>query len=215
MSIMRYVCSFLILPAILGFAPTHFRPKTDADMFKVSVAITNMAGTAGGSGVILHSDNTGSVIMTNKHVCALGDPTLLVDPPGHVKSTASVLKIDSEHDLCLVKVGVDYHISIQVSKKGAEPGDEAIIVGHPALLPTIVTHGHFSEHMPLPISKEDGSVVIEEAQVVSATIMPGSSGSPVFNHRGELSGIVFAGGGGLSYAFIVPVEFIWSFLLSD
>ena len=42
--------------------------------------------------------------------------------------------------------------------------------------------------------------------------MAGSSGSPVFDHNGELAAMVFAGQGGLSYAFCVPSEAIWTFV---
>jgi hypothetical protein len=42
--------------------------------------------------------------------------------------------------------------------------------------------------------------------------MPGSSGSAVFNDRGEIAGLVFAGRGELGYAFSVPQAFIYSFV---
>lgn len=43
--------------------------------------------------------------------------------------------------------------------------------------------------------------------------MPGSSGSMVLNENNELSGLVFAGlGRDISYALIVPTEYIIDFL---
>jgi hypothetical protein len=51
-----------------------------------------------------------------------------------------------------------------------------------------------------------------ETQVVSATIMPGSSGSAVFNDKGEISALVFAGAGDIGYAMTVPYESIANFV---
>ena len=42
--------------------------------------------------------------------------------------------------------------------------------------------------------------------------MPGSSGSAIYNEKGEISALVFAGQGDLGYAFAVPVEYIYAFL---
>jgi len=48
--------------------------------------------------------------------------------------------------------------------------------------------------------------------LVTATIMPGSSGSGVFNEDMELSGLAFAGSGDLGYAWTVPYEDMMYFL---
>jgi hypothetical protein len=54
-----------------------------------------------------------------------------------------------------------------------------------------------------------------EAQLVTATIQPGSSGSAVYNSRGEIAGLVFAGAGDLGYAIVVPYEFVANFLENE
>jgi hypothetical protein len=54
-----------------------------------------------------------------------------------------------------------------------------------------------------------------DARLVSNLIQPGSSGSGVFNHEGELSGVIFAGTGDFSYGFIVPYEYVANFLNTE
>jgi hypothetical protein len=51
-----------------------------------------------------------------------------------------------------------------------------------------------------------------EAVLVTATIMPGSSGSAIYNSSKELSAVVFAGSGDIGYAFAVPYEYVRNFL---
>ena len=234
--VITLVAMFMALcAASTSCADSILKPKSDQDMFKVTVRIMNFEETSGGTGVILKSSRNGSVIMTNKHVCRLIEHGGVIDPPDHIRHAVAAYKEDPAHDLCLVTTDANLGVSIKISKDEPELGDEAIIAGHPALLPTIVTRGMFSEHKIIQVvdgqrdctdlDKVDPTkgliclrevklpiIEVREAQLVSATIMPGSSGSPVFNRKGQLSGLVFAGSGDLSYAFIVPLESIWNFM---
>ncbi len=47
-----------------------------------------------------------------------------------------------------------------------------------------------------------------QARVTSNFIQPGSSGSAVFNSDGYIAGLVFAGSGPISWAHIVPAEYV-------
>lgn len=224
----------LLIPATAPSA--SFKPKTNKDFFKVTARILNKEETSGGSAAILKSDKTGSILITNDHVCEIiAKDGGVVDPPSHVKTAIVAIKRDQTHDLCLVWVGQNLGINLDISEKLPELGDEIMIAGHPNLMPLILTHGHVSEKMVVTIQygikdceEEDlkdpqnalycmiyGKIPIfktREAQVVSATISPGSSGSAVFNSKGAIVGIVFAGSGPLSYGFVVPLEYVWGFM---
>jgi hypothetical protein len=101
----------------------------------------------------------------------------------------------------------------------------------------VITNGHFSHYVTIPIvtsvrpctteeQESDLAVVcmflggipvikLYESQLITSTIMAGSSGSPVFNANGEIGGLVFAGAGDLSYGFIVPQEYVKNFVENE
>lgn len=202
----------LIVAMVLGFN-SLITPQTNKELFQVSVLITNMEENSGGSGVILQSEVDHSLILTNRHVCVgIGDHGVVHDA-SHIKHLITDMKLDTRHDLCLVRIAGDLGVDIILASKNPKPADDLVIVGHPLLLPTIITRGHFSDSTIISVM-DNGVVVIREAVVASAFISPGSSGSPVFNAKGELAGVAFAGFGNLSYGFLVPLDYIRTFVFS-
>lgn len=215
-----------------------FRPATAEEYAKTSVSILHKEGRGGGSGVILTSNPTESIILTNQHVCEV-----IVDG-GFVKreDTAYAIKeykMSKIHDLCLIKVQRDLGVSTKVAKNAPRRYSDAHISGHPALLPHVVTHGNFSGRMYINVMTSTktcerdhwkrkrtrewclryGYVPVVkqyDSQLVTGTILPGSSGSAVFNEDGEIAGLVFASRSReLSYAFIVPQEYVSAFVNSE
>lgn len=204
-------------------------------MAQGTVMITNLAKNSGGSGVILLSTPAFSRILTNGHVCEVtknGGYVITESGDTHVVT----LFIKSHiHDLCLLEVASDLHVNTEVAPQAPQYLGEAHIIGHPHLYPTIMTHGHFSGKKTIAVSmgvrectEEEfkdpdtglfcvlagGIPIIKtfESILVSATIMPGSSGSAIYNSSGQVSALVFAGNGDLGYSFSVPYEYIALFL---
>lgn len=208
------------------------------DVTASSVAITNMSQNSGGSGVILRSNDKYSEILTNSHVCGVVENGGLVS---NKKLTFMVVgyKRSETHDLCLVKVLGNFRANTKVAGRTPTPYyEKAVVSGHPALMPNVVTSGHFSGRANIQILTDIKKCTYEEANhpetglfcailgglpviknfdsvLVTATIMPGSSGSGVYNHNDELSGLVFAGSGSLGYAWTVPYENLRNFLDSE
>lgn len=203
-----------------------------------TVMITNLAKNHGGTGIVLRSTQDSSLILTNSHVCGV------VEEGGLVRGSAgsfmvTAYKRSEKNDLCLIKVDADMKANTKIAEVAPEPYSARVSVsGHPALMPNIITHGHLSgrEMIPImvgvkPCTPEDaddpakgmacvflgGLPIVKEfdSVLVSATIMPGSSGSAVYNSKNELIGVVFAGSGELGYGWTVPYQSVTDFLFKE
>jgi S1-C subfamily serine protease len=226
----------LTITSISVFVSTRtktIKPTTAPEYSMTSVMITRYDGRSGGSGVIISSNKNSSQILTNAHVCEVVKNGGIVRSD-YAKGIVKNYRVSQIHDLCLITTNNNFKINTVVAPDSPELYEDAIVAGHPHLLPVIVTRGHFSQKElitilvgtkkcePEDFEKEDTAVFCRffgmipeirtyEAQVVSSTIMPGSSGSPVYNNKGEISGLVFAGSGNFGYAMIVPYEYISGF----
>ena len=223
---------FLLGSLLISGCTTIKLPQSGADYAKTSAMITLDDKMSGGSGVILKSTAMSSLILTNKHVCQLIQVggTVHTDQGSYPVYSFRVYK---KHDLCLIQVLTNLHEDTKLAEEAPASYTDATIAGHPALLPTMITRGHFANHMGIQLmvdtqecdGTEEGQDALMcaftgvkpvlqkyEAQPVTATIMAGSSGSGVFNSKGEVAGLVFAGSEGLSYGYIVPFEYVRDFL---
>ena len=180
-------------------------------------------------------DETHSEILTNSHVCHVAEKGGLVTGRAGSFLIASYKK-SQMHDLCMITVEGNLKASTKVADKAPTAYYEnALISGHPELMPNVVTSGHFSGRKVISVMKGIKPCTDEQAQdpstaficafvggipdimqydstLVTATIMPGSSGSGVYNEKKELAGVVFAGQGTLAYAWTVPFESMKNFL---
>lgn len=224
---------------LAGCTTSQKKIADSSDIISNSVSITNNESNSGGSGTVLKSSDAASYVLTNSHVCAVAEEGGLVHGEAGTFAVAGI-KHSKQHDLCLIKVYGNLRASAKLASQGSEPyRSEATIAGHPALYPTVVTKGHFSGRDTIQVmtgveecTKEmveknpdilmmcifmGGIPVIKnyDSILVSATIMPGSSGSGVFNKNNELTGVAFAGSGELGYAWTVPYEYVREFVLVE
>jgi S1-C subfamily serine protease len=237
----QFLKFFTVYIASLGvmfvFANTLLNAFTSPanDMIDSAVAITNMARNSGGTGIVIESNQTRSYVLTNSHVCRV------IEAGGMVSGSAGAFMVSSykhslSHDLCMITVDGDLKVSTKLAAHGPTPyRSTAFIAGHPSLYPTIVTTGHFSGRETITVMTGikacttadfadpakaiacllmGGIPIVRsyDSVLVSATIMPGSSGSGVYNANKELSGVAFAGSGSLGYAWTVPFESVYNFL---
>lgn len=220
----------ILLPIffLFGCKPTVDYGKK---MREATVMITALKG-GGGSGSIIYSDKSYSIILTNAHVCKVvekgGRVTNVYDKSALVESYA----IYEKHDLCQIKVSADMGPAVKIAKQESEKQEDIIISGHPNLLPQTFSNGKITGKQEIDImidlkacTKEDakenvaciffgGIPIVKkfEATTTSALIMPGSSGSAVYNSKAEIVAVVFAGRQGLSYGYLVPFEHVKQFL---
>ncbi len=212
------------------------RHTTNEDKAEATVSIVRMDERSGGTGVILSSGHL-STVLTNGHVCEVVRHGGLVITDKGTKHPVYSFQKSTKHDLCLITVAEDLGINTDISPVPPSRYRDAIIAGHPSLLPTIITKGHYSGRVMGAVQTgmrkctEDDLhgpngfaciflggipvVQIYEMQVVSATIKPGSSGSAIYNEFGQLTNLVFAGAGELGYALAVPYEYVVNFLTKE
>lgn len=226
---------FLVTALLIGgvfYAYKTFHNPTD--LTKNSVMIVNKAMNSGGTGVIYASGKSGSYVLTNRHVCEV------VKNGGVVRTTIGDYQVsayvESEvSDLCMIYLPADLNQNTKFAYREPKVFSPSKVVGHPALMPTIISTGHFSHRQIITIMTgtractdadlEDpvnkmycmffGVVPVlksYDSQLVSSTIMPGSSGSGVYNDKNELSGVVFAGQGDFGYGWIVTYDQVKAFL---
>lgn len=214
--------------ASVALLKSTFFGKAPNNLHTNSVMIVNRAMNHGGTGVIVNSGPGESTVLTNDHVCRA------IKNGGVVKTNTEDFQITSMieselSDLCFVQVATNLGINTSISSLAPQPYERAIVAGHPALMPNVISTGHFSGRRIIQVmtgfrpctDAEDadpltgmvcaffgGMPVVKsfESVLVTATIMPGSSGSGVYNAKRELSGLVFAGNTEFGYAWTVPYE---------
>jgi hypothetical protein len=206
------------------------------DIRSSSVMITNRAETSGGTGVIIESTSSLSTILTNAHVCRV------VEKGGLVKSQMGNFQVTAykkaqSADLCLITVASDLGVNTEIARSAPRFYEKSTVSGHPGLHPNVISEGHFSGRRIIDVltgfrkcTDEDlkkglgmlcfllggiPEVRSYESVLVTATIMPGSSGSGVYNSNQALAGLVFAGSGDFGYAWTVPYEQISNFLKAE
>jgi serine protease Do len=149
-----------------------------------------------GSGVIVDSKG---YILTNNHVVEKADRirVKLMDDPATVTYDATVVGVDKETDLAVIKI--DAKKPLPAAKLGnsdaMEVGDWVLAVGSPFGLEETVTAG---------IVSAKGRNIVPGRQFESfiqtdAAINPGNSGGPLVNMNGEVIGIntaIYTSGGG-------------------
>lgn len=218
-----------------GFLGVRIYNNSQPNITASTVMITNVEGNSGGSGVVISTTNNESKILTNRHVCEVATNGGKVTSTNGESHLIKSMYKSNQHDMCMIIVAGNFKHKVNLASSSPELYSDAIISGHPNLLPNVVSKGHFSGNQIIQVmmgfrdctaeeASDDklslvcmffgGLPIIKtfEAVLATAMIMPGSSGSAVYNSDKELSGLVFAGSGGMSYAYIVPYEYVSSFV---
>ena len=224
---------FIIMFFSMSVYPTY---KKD-NITKATVMITRLT-SGGGTGVIYRSSKTESQILTNVHVCEVIEKGGIVTTSGGEKHLISKIAKSAFHDVCMVWVATDLGVNTELASKNPTVYSPATVSGHPNLLPVTITKGFFADKRIIQVfmgvkpcteeqlGNEDSKMLCMffggipilktfDSRYVTATIMPGSSGSAVYNSDGEIGGLVFAGSGNLSYAFTVPFEYVANFVNNE
>jgi S1-C subfamily serine protease len=143
-----------------------------------------MLSASFGAGMLLQSNAAGYLFATARHVVgnspgiAAKTPHAMLSLESGVWSSAEVVAIHKDLDLALVWVSRHSGEAPFVQPiANAKQGEEIFVIGHPEGLKFTLSTGI--------VSRLENSIL-----QVSAPISPGNSGGPVYDHNGNLVGIV-------------------------
>lgn len=168
-----------------------------------SVFFGNYTTTGSGSGVIISSDG---YILTNNHVIDNAkDISIRLHDGTEYKAT--VVGSDARTDIAVLKVDAKNLKTVTIGNSDElVVGELAVVIGNPlGKLGGTVTNGIISA-LEREISLDGTKMNLIQT---NADINPGNSGGGLFNHKGELVGIVVAKSSGLDIeglGFAIPVN---------
>lgn len=151
------------------------------------------AGTGAGFAIGPH------LIVSNRHVVEGGDLEVTTSD-GRVLEVG-VVEEARGHDLAVLKTVRALQGSLELAQQPVGEGELVHVVGYPLGGPFMVTRG-------LVVDEVQGPAFGEQSHVlrVKAVVLPGYSGGPVLNVRGEIVGVVYALGRATRYALAIPVS---------
>ncbi len=161
-----------------------------------------------GSGIIISQDG---YILTNAHVVN-GAAKLSIRLYDESTHTASLIGVDQENDLAVLKIEVPQDTELHPIKFGTatslKVGQKVVAIGNPFGYDRTMTIGNISG-LGRPV-RTDANTVINGMIQTDAAINPGNSGGPLLNGRGEMVGICATihttTGGFQGVGFAIPVD---------
>jgi S1-C subfamily serine protease len=152
-----------------------------------------------GSGFIV--DPKG-IIVTNYHVIEGAFPALVKLINGDIYDDIAIIDTDARRDIAVLKIkGYNLPTIKFGDSSKVKVGEQIIVIGNPQGLENTVTDGLVSGF------RDFGEGY--KLHQISAPISPGSSGSPVFNNKGEVIGIATSSiVDGQNLNFSLPINYV-------
>ena len=150
-----------------------------------------------GSGFFVGLDR----VVTNRHVIEGAYRAEVHLNSGNSFQVRSVLAVDAEGDLALLKVEAPPGLirPLSLDRTSPQEGESVVVIGNPFGLEGSVTNGIVSAVRDIP---GFGRII-----QITAPISPGSSGSPVVNMQGQVIGVATLQiTGGQSVNFAIPSD---------
>jgi len=199
----------ITLPVALYAQHNHVEIAQQNMPAVVTVNVLQKDGsTFSGTGFVVTENG---VIATARHVLDNTIYTQIAFPNGATSGEAILLAQQPQADVALLKIEARYLPTVTLAMDDTvQPGQTITVIGNPRRLQNTVTSGLISQIRTRP----DGTVWHQ----ISAPISPRSSGSPVFNDKGEVIGMATAsiqGEGNQNLNFAVPVREIKNLLTQE
>jgi putative serine protease PepD len=185
----------------------------------VSIDVSSSQGSGTGSGFIIRSSATESLVLTNNHVVdgAGGSQSITVTFQDQSRVTATIVGTDASYDLAVLRIDRgNLPVAALGDSDDVVVGDATIAIGSPLGLTGTVTSGIVSA-LNRPVTAGDATdVSFISAIQTDAAINPGNSGGPLVNSRGEVIGVnsaiattgssVSGQSGSIGLGFAIPIN---------
>lgn len=186
-----YVIGFSIIWVLSFFFFVGFENKKDLVLQNV---VKVLGERGGGTGVVVKYKQN-RFVLTNAHVCQLGHSTYLrIGSTNRNAVDITEVYESKRSDLCYISLFKQQLISmkgITVAKKFGNYLEKAYVIGHPLLIPIVVSEGKYQKEWQVK-DKFNNNISV---QIITNFVYPGNSGSPVVNENYELTNLIFAGFG--------------------
>ena len=167
----------------------HCQPTGQPHPAVVRVIVPEADATSYGSGTLVDVRGQFGLIITNWHVVRDAAGSVEVLFPDGFRSKARSLKIDSDWDLAALVIWKPSAEPVPISSRAPRPGDLLTICGYGQGMYRAVTGRCTKYYAPrLDFPRHMVELDVEARQ--------GDSGGPIFNHRGEMAGVLFGAGQG-------------------
>lgn len=158
-------------------------------------------GASSGTGFVVTPDG---LIVTSRHVLEQALYMNITFSNGITSGEAVLLAQDPKLDLAFLKIEAQHLPYVTLSQnENILVGQTITVIGNPRRLQNTVTSGIISQLR----RQQDGTLWHQ----ISAPISPSSSGSPVFDEKGEVICVAFAsiaGEGNQNLNFAIPVRYV-------
>jgi S1-C subfamily serine protease len=157
----------------------------------VRVIVPEKGSTSYGSGTLVDVHGRYGLVVTNWHVVkdASAAPTVLF--PDYFQSAAHVVKVDRIWDLAALVVWRPEVAPAPLAGEAPRPGEPLFIAGYGQGLYQQAAGRCTKYWMP-------AEGYPKEMVELTADARQGDSGGPIFNDRGELAGVLWGAGGGMT-----------------
>lgn len=124
----------------------------------VKLTRTHM-GRSGGTGFQIKAPSGKLFVLTNAHICSIGNPLVAHKQNGDTQMI-NVVEIYKEHDLCLMEP-VDGLRPLSIASS-LNIHERVWLIGHPALRPLTLESGHFVGNIDINLATKCSQAEIEE-----------------------------------------------------